>query len=56
MSFSLYLVGFFVVILGLAYGARLAGVPSQWIAVGVITLIGLGILKGVSHTRQRDPR
>jgi hypothetical protein len=30
-------------------------VPSHWIAVGVIVLVGLGVLTGVANTRQRDP-
>jgi hypothetical protein len=54
MSFGLYIVGFIVVIIGLAYGAHLAHVPNQWIGVGVVVLAGLGILKGVTNTRQRD--
>jgi len=29
--------------------------PPQWIAAGVIVLIGLGILSGVRATRQKDP-
>ncbi len=55
MSFALYIVGFVVLIVGLAVGAFLLHVPAQWIAVGVIVLVGLGILTGVSNTRQRDP-
>jgi hypothetical protein len=55
MSFGLYLIGFLVLIIGLAYGAHLMRIPPQWIGVGVIVLVGLGILKGVSHTRHRDP-
>jgi hypothetical protein len=55
MSFGLYIVGFIVLIVGLAYGAHLAHVPNQWIGVGAIVLVGLGILKAVTHTRQRDP-
>ena len=55
MSFGLYMIGFVVLILGLGYAAFLAGVPAQWIAVGVIVLVGLGILTGVTRTRQRDP-
>jgi prepilin signal peptidase PulO-like enzyme (type II secretory pathway) len=55
MSFGMYLVGFVVVVFGLGYGAYLAHVPSQWIAVMVIVLIGLGILKAVTSTRQKDP-
>jgi hypothetical protein len=55
MSFGLYIVGFIVLIIGLDYGAHLAHVPNQWIGVGTIVLVGLGILKAVTHTRQRDP-
>ena len=55
MSFGLYIVGFVVLIIGLAYGAHLANVPPQWIAAGVVFLLGLGIIKGVKRTRQRDP-
>lgn len=54
MSFGLYIVGFIVLIIGLAIGAHLAHVPDQWIGVGVVVLIGLGILKAVTNTRQRD--
>lgn len=55
MSFGIYILGFIVVVIGLAYGAHLAHVPQQWIGAGVIVLVGLGILKGVTHTRQKDP-
>ncbi len=55
MSFGLYIVGFIVLIVGLALGANLLHVPPQWIGVGIVVLIGLGILTGVTITRQRDP-
>jgi uncharacterized membrane protein YiaA len=54
MSFGLYVVGFIVLIVGLAIAAFLLHVPSQWIGVGVIVMAGLGILTGVTTTRQRD--
>ncbi|GAB3311695.1 hypothetical protein [Luteimonas notoginsengisoli] len=54
-SFALYLIGMLVVIGGLAYGASLAGLAPQWIAVGVVVLLGIGILSGVSKTRRKDP-
>jgi hypothetical protein len=54
MSFGLYIAGFIVLIIGLAIGAHLAHVPPQWIGVGAVVLTGLGILKAVTHTRQRD--
>ena len=55
MSFGLYVVGFIVLIVGLALGAFLLHVPPQWIGVGVIVMIGLAILTGVTTTRQKDP-
>lgn len=55
MSFGLYIVGFVVLIIGLAIGANLMHVPAHWIGVGVVVLIGIGILTGVTATRQRDP-
>ena len=54
-SFGIYLVGFIIFIVGLAIAASLLGVATTWIAVGVIVLIGLGILMGVSRTRRPDP-
>lgn len=50
-SFGIYLVGFIILIIGLALGAHLAGMPSMWIAVGVICLIGIGILSAVKKTK-----
>ena len=54
-AFSTYLIGFFIVIVGLAIGAYLLNVPTTWIAVGVIVLAGLGILMATSRARQKDP-
>ncbi len=55
MSFGLYLIGFIVLVIGLAMGAHLMHVPPRWIGVGVVVLMGLGILTGVTMTRHRDP-
>jgi hypothetical protein len=55
MSFAIYLVGYAVLILGLAFGAHMMHMPPRWIGVGVLILAGLGILTGVAKTRQRDP-
>jgi hypothetical protein len=54
-SFGMYLLGFLVLIIGLALAAYLLGVPSIWIVVGVVVLIGIGILSGVARTRRPDP-
>jgi hypothetical protein len=55
MSFGIYAIGFAIVIGGLVYGAYLLHVPAHWIAVGAVVLLGVGILKGVTTTRQKDP-
>jgi len=55
MSFGLYAVGFAIVIIGLIYGAHLVHMPTHWIVMGAVVLLGVGILTGVKATRQRDP-
>jgi protein-S-isoprenylcysteine O-methyltransferase Ste14 len=55
MSFVIYLIGYLVLIVGLAVGAHMMHVPPRWIGVGALILVGLGILTGVARTRQRDP-
>ena len=54
MSFGIYLTGFVVVIIGLIYGASLMHMPTHWIVVGGLVLVGIGILTGVKVTRQKD--
>jgi hypothetical protein len=54
MSFGPYITGFLIVIAGLIYGACLVHMPTHWIVVGGIVLVGLGILMGVKATRQKD--
>ncbi len=54
-SFSTYLIGFIVLIIGLGVAAFLLGAPPMWIAVGVIVMIGIGILTGTSRTKTKDP-
>lgn len=54
MSFGIYAIGFAIMIGGLAYGAHLMHMPTHWIVVGTIVLLGVGILSGVKATRQKD--
>lgn len=54
-SFTVYLIGFIILVLGLAWGAHLAGLSSTWIGVGVICLIGIGILSAVKKTQSKTP-
>jgi hypothetical protein len=50
----IFIIGFAIVIAGLAYGASLAGVSAQWIAVGVAVLAGIGLVMGVTKTRTKE--
>lgn len=54
MSFGIYLVGYVILIIGLALGANMAHVPVEWIGIGVLCLIGVAIVHGVTATRQKD--
>jgi len=55
MSFGIYIGGYIILIVGLALGAHLLHVPPKWIVVGIICLVGLAVVHGVTATRQKDP-
>ena len=55
MSFGIYIAGYIIFIVGLAIGAYMLHVPQKWIGVGVLCLIGIVIIHGVTATRQKDP-
>ena len=55
MSFGIYLVGYLLVIAGVAWGLSVAGVGQTYILIACVILLGLGILTGVSKTRMKDP-
>jgi hypothetical protein len=54
-AFNLYVIGYLLLLGGLGYGAYLLNVPNNWIAVGALVLVGLGVMSAVSHTKRRDP-
>ena len=54
-SFASYIIGFLILILGLGIAAYLLNVPSMWIGVGVIVLLGIGVLSATTRTKMRDP-
>ncbi len=54
MSFGIYLFGFALVIGGVAWGLSVAGVPSLYIIIACVIMLGIGILSGVAKTRQKD--
>ena len=53
MSFGIYLVGYIILIAGPAIGANLLHVPMQWIGVGILCLVGIAVVHGVTATRQK---
>ena len=54
-SFGTYLVGFLILIIGLAIAACLLGVSSTWILVGAIILIGIGVVSATTRGKMKDP-
>jgi hypothetical protein len=54
MSFGIYLAGIVLVIGGVIYGAAIVHAPVQWIVVGALVMLGLGLVIAVKATRQRD--
>ena len=55
MSFMLYVLGFIIMVSGVALGAYYLHVPAHWIGVAVLIMVGLGVATGVSSTRHKDP-
>ena len=54
-SFSTYVIGFVVLIAGLAMAAYLLNVPAVWVAVGIIVALGIGVITATSRTKSKDP-
>jgi hypothetical protein len=54
-AFGTYLLGFTIVIAGLAFAAYLLNVDPKWIIAGVIIMIGIGVLSATTRTKPRDP-
>lgn len=54
-SFATYVIGFVILIVGLAIAAFLLDVPTTWIAVGVIVALGIGVVTATSRTKMKDP-
>jgi uncharacterized membrane protein len=54
-SFATYLIGYLILIGGLAGAAYLLNIPAMWIVVGIVVLVGAGVLSATSRTKMRDP-
>ena len=53
-NLAIFIIGFIILIAGLAYGANLAGLSPQWIGVGVAVLAGIGVVMAVTKTRTKE--
>jgi hypothetical protein len=54
MSFAIYIVGFAILIGGVAWGLSVAGVSATYIGIACVILLGIGIVSGVAKTRTKD--
>ena len=54
-SFTTYIIGFVILVVGLALAAYLLNLPSMWIAVGVVVALGIGVITATSRTKMKDP-
>ncbi len=52
--FYLYILGFLVVIAGVALGLNLIGIPPLWILAVVLVLLALGLLSLIRTPRGGD--
>lgn len=55
MSFALYIIGFLLVIAGIAWALSVAGVSTLYIGIVCLILLGIAVLTGVTKTRPKDP-
>ena len=54
MSFALYIIGFLIFTGGVAWALSAAKVPTLYVVIACIILLGIGIMTGVGKTRSRD--
>jgi hypothetical protein len=54
-NFMVYMLGTILVVGALAYAASLVGIAQTWIVIGALVLVGLGLMAGITRTRQKDP-
>lgn len=50
-NFVVYLIGYIIAIVGVAYALSAAGIGQQWIIAAVLILIGLGIVYALSRSQ-----
>lgn len=53
-NFAIYLLGYILMIVGVAYGMHAAGLGQQWIIAAVLILAGLGVTAALSRAKRGD--
>ena len=53
-NFVIYLLGYILMIVGVAYGMHAAGLGQQWIIAVVLVLAGLGITAALTRAKRSD--
>jgi uncharacterized membrane protein YdbT with pleckstrin-like domain len=51
--FATYLIGFSIVLAGLAIAAHLLGVTTLWILIAVVVVVGAGVILARRRSRTR---
>ena len=54
MSFALYVLGFLVLIVGVAWALVTLGLATLWVVIISVILFGIGLVTGVTRTRSKD--
>jgi hypothetical protein len=54
MSFLLYVLGFMVLVTGLAWLATVAGISQTYILIGAVVLLCAGAFTAISNASARD--
>ncbi len=52
ISFTLYVIGFFVLLAGIGYAAYLLNIPETWIIEGALVITGAGMMSSGSHMKR----
>ena len=55
MTFLIYVIGFVLLIAGVAWALAVIGVATVYIAIACLILLGLGVVTGATRTRHKDP-
>ena len=53
-NLTVYMIGYALIVAGLAWGAHMLGAPPKWIMIGALVMAGIGLVSGVGSTRRRE--